>query len=53
MQRIEAVWRPNKRWREMGYYESAQRFGVFIWEWGNALGPRLYPQSFPSVPIER
>lgn len=53
LRRIAAGWRPNKRWRELGYYDSAQRFGVYIWEWSNVIGPCLYPESFPSAPCER
>jgi hypothetical protein len=39
--RIADGWRGNKRTRGMGYYESAEHFGVYIWEWSNVLYPLM------------
>lgn len=41
MPRINAGWRPNRRLRSMGYHESAEYFGVYIWEYLNVLYPLL------------
>ncbi len=39
--RINAGWRPNKRINKMGYYESSDYYGVYIWEYINVLSPLL------------
>ncbi len=39
--KIIAGWRGNSRIRGMGYYESAEYFGVYIWEWLHDLSPLL------------
>lgn len=39
--RIKAGWRPNRRIRALGYDDSAEFFGVYIWEWLNVLSPLL------------
>lgn len=39
--RIRAGWRRNRRLRSLGYHESAEYFGVYIWEWLNVLSPML------------
>jgi hypothetical protein len=41
VERIEAGWRRNRRIGMMGYDESAQFFGVYMWEWLNVLYPLL------------
>ena len=39
LDQIEAGWRPNRRWRQMGCYGAAEQFGVYIWEYNNVLWP--------------
>jgi hypothetical protein len=39
--RIYEGWSPSKRVRAMGYYEAADFFGVYIWEWLNVLLPLM------------
>lgn len=39
--RINGGWRRNRRLGGWGYYESAEYFGVYIWEWINVLSPLL------------
>lgn len=39
--RFDAGWRPNRRIAGMGYYESAEYYGVYIWEYINVISPRL------------
>jgi len=34
-------WRGNSRIHGLGYYASAEYFGVYIWEWLNVLYPLL------------
>jgi len=46
--RIDAGWRPNKRISKMGYYNAAEFFGVWIWEYINVIAPRL--QEAHDVP---
>lgn len=41
LDRIESGWRRNRRIKSMGYHESAEYFGVCIWEWLNVLRPAL------------
>lgn len=41
LERFSGGWRPNKRIRSMGYYEAAQFYGVFIWEYVNVISPAL------------
>lgn len=41
MSRIVAGWQRNSRLGGWGYYESAEYFGVYIWEWVNVLSPLL------------
>lgn len=40
--KIEDGWVPNARISSMGYDESAEFFGVYIWEYINVLLPLLY-----------
>jgi len=42
--KIEAGWKlpDDARW---GYYESAEMFGVYIWEWMEVLSPLLRPDA--------
>lgn len=39
--RIRGGWRRNRRIGMMGYDESAEWFGVYIWEYLNVLYPML------------
>lgn len=39
--KIEDGWRPNRRISQMGYYEKAEFFGVYIWEYINVISPML------------
>lgn len=39
--RVEGGWRRNGRIKSLGYHESAEYFGVWIWEWINVLSPLL------------
>lgn len=39
--RIKDGWRPNRRIRAMGYYDSARFFGVYIWEYINVIWPLI------------
>jgi hypothetical protein len=48
LDRITAGWRPNRRIRAMGYDESADWFGIYIWEWTNVLWPRLAEVQTPN-----
>lgn len=41
MDRVADGWRGNKRIRVLDYYDSAEYFGVYIWEWINVLAPQL------------
>lgn len=41
LEKIQGGWRPNRRIRQMGYYESAEFFGVYIWEYMNVISPQL------------
>lgn len=50
--RIAAGWRPNKRVRALGYHDSADFYGVYIWEWINVLRPLLDPRPVLSVEAE-
>lgn len=34
-------WRRNARVATLGYYGSAQYFGVYVWEWIEILSPLL------------
>lgn len=34
-------WRPNRRTTSCGYDESAQRYGVYIWEYLYVISPTL------------
>ena len=40
--KIQGGWSPNRRIRTLGYYSSAEWFGVYIWEYLNVLRPMLY-----------
>ena len=35
--RIAAGWRPNRRIRTLGYHESSEWYGVYIWEFANVI----------------
>jgi hypothetical protein len=37
--RIKDGWRPNRRISEMGCSESAEFFGIYVWEWVNVVRP--------------
>jgi hypothetical protein len=39
--RIAAGWRPGRFIRRMGYDESAEYYGVWIWEYTQVLRPLL------------
>jgi len=39
--KIKAGWRPNRRIRQMGYYEGAEFYGVYIWEYSNVIQPLI------------
>lgn len=41
LERIRQGWSPNRRIGGMGYDESAHWYGVYIWEWQNAIRPAL------------
>lgn len=41
VQRIRDGWRPNRRITSLGYYTSAEFFGVYIWEYLNVIYPML------------
>lgn len=41
LDKIKAGWRPNKRVRGMGYHESSEFYGVYIWEYINVLSPAI------------
>ena len=41
LKKIEAGWKPNRRIGSMGYYEAAEFYGVFIWEYINEIRPAL------------
>ena len=41
LKRIAQGWRPNKRIRSMGYYTSAEWYGVWIWEEQALIQPAL------------
>lgn len=40
--KIASGWRPNKRVRKMGYDNSAEFFGVYMWEYLHVISPLLY-----------
>jgi hypothetical protein len=42
-------WKRNRRLSRMGYYESANFFGVFIWEYFNILMPVEAPESHAAL----
>ena len=46
--RIRAGWRPNRRISGMGYYDSAEYYGVYIWEYLNVLSPLLDGLPIPD-----
>lgn len=37
--RFNAGWRPNRRISQMGYYEAAEWYGVWIWEYVKIIRP--------------
>lgn len=39
--RIQAGWRPGRRVAALGYYESAEWYGVKIWEYLDLIAPLL------------
>lgn len=39
--KLNAGWRPNRRIRQMGYYESAEFYRCYIWEWLNVISPAI------------
>jgi hypothetical protein len=39
--KVAAGWQPNRRISGMGYYEAAEWYGVYIWEWLNVLRPAI------------
>lgn len=41
LRQIGRGWRPNCHIQRMGYDESAEWYGVFMWEYLNVLAPRL------------
>jgi hypothetical protein len=41
VERINTGWRRNRRVSNMGYYDAAQWFGVYIWEYLHVLSPLL------------
>lgn len=43
--KIENGWRPNSRISAMGYYEAAEFYQVYIWEFNRVLRPLLHPQQ--------
>jgi hypothetical protein len=51
-QQVEAGWRPNRRIRSFGYAESAEWFGVYVWEWRNVLWPLIEKKSEVACQIE-
>jgi len=49
--RIKSGWQPNRRIRSMGYYGSAEWYGVYIEEFMSVLSPLLRGESsaMPSI----
>lgn len=45
MERIRNGWRRNRRIGQMGYYQSARFFNVYIWEYINVLSPEINRQG--------
>ncbi len=45
LSRIAAGWTPNRRIRTMGYDESSEWYGVYIWEYLNRICPALVEQE--------
>jgi hypothetical protein len=45
IRRINEGWTRNRRISAMGYHESANFFGVYIWEYLHVLSPRLNPDA--------
>jgi hypothetical protein len=43
--KIDRGWRPNRRIRTMGYDESAEFYGVYIWEYLNVISPLIAEQA--------
>lgn len=43
--RLKNGWRPNRRIGTMNYTESAEFFGVYLWEYLNIIYPSLYKQE--------
>lgn len=41
LDKINAGWRPGRRIRQLGYYTSAEWYGVYIWEYLHVLSPVL------------
>lgn len=41
VEKIKAGWRPNRRIHGLGYHESAEWYGVYIWEYLNVLMPLI------------
>lgn len=39
--RIAAGWRPNANISTLNYHDSADWYGVYIWEWLNVLLPAM------------
>lgn len=44
-QRIRDGFMPNRRLRQMGYYESAEFYDVYIWEYIHVIAPLLKETS--------
>jgi hypothetical protein len=45
-------WRPNRHIRRLNDVDSARRYGIYVWEWVNMLGPILRGEPLQSHVLE-
>ncbi len=51
LKRIDEGWRPGRRLRTLGYYSSAEYYGVYIWEYLRAIRPLLQREENPGIDL--
>lgn len=49
LDKVRNGWRPNRRIRFMGYHDSAEFYGVYIWEYLHVLMPALHGDGSSSA----
>ena len=48
VEQIKGGWRENRRIKQLGYYEAAQFYGVYLWEYLHVITRLLSPLAEPS-----